>query len=368
MGRDKLMKKRLLKISLIIFLLIGVGFITYIIYGYYKINQLSEMTFEEMLAYTSKDNSDAVITVGIINNGEMTYTVYGENSTILPQKEHIYEIGSITKTFTTSLLAKAISEGIISLEDTIDKYLELPKKDYYPTIKRLLTHSSGYKPHYFEKPMITNFLHGDNDFNGITEDMLLSRVGKINLKDKDYQFEYSNFGMAVLGLVLEAVYDSDFTPLMNDYIKNDLGLFSAKIFYENGDLDNYWKWTEADVYIPVGGILSNITDVMEYAKMHMSGKPKYLSSTHEALAQIDVSNATNEIMGIQMNEVGFGWIIDNVNDIIWHNGATGDYNSYLGFSEEKEIAVLILSNLPPDYRIPATVMGVELLTSELENK
>ena len=85
---------------------------------------------------------------------------------VLPQEEHIYEIGSITKTFTSSLLSKAISEGKVSLDDSIDTYLDLQKKDYYPTIQRLVTHTSGYKGYYLEKPMVSNFLHKENDFNG----------------------------------------------------------------------------------------------------------------------------------------------------------------------------------------------------------
>ena len=55
------------------------------------------------------------------------------------------------------------------------------------------------------------------------------------------------------------------------------------------------------------------------------------------------------------------WIIDNENEIIWHNGGTGDYNSYLGFNAETGTAVVVLSNLPPSYRIPATILGIKLL-------
>jgi CubicO group peptidase (beta-lactamase class C family) len=245
-------KKKILKVILIIFLITAAGFGGYCIYGLYKINQLSKMTFVEMLAYTTKDNKDAAIKVGIIKNGKMTYDVYGENGIILPKEEHIYEIGSVTKTFTASLLWKAISEGRISLDDSIDKYLRLQKKDYYPTIRRLVTHTSGYKGYYFEKPMISNFLHKENDFNGISEKMLLERLGEISLEDSDYSFKYSNFGMATLGSVLEQIYDKDYTPLMNDYISEDLGLKDTKISDGSGDLNSYWKWSESDAYMPAG--------------------------------------------------------------------------------------------------------------------
>jgi CubicO group peptidase (beta-lactamase class C family) len=363
MKKGKWGKKKILIVILIIVLVITAGFGGYFIYGSYKIHKLSTMTFEEMLAYTTKDNNDAFITVGIIQNGKMLYNMYGENGTILPPVEYTYEIGSITKTFTTSLLCKAISEDRISLEDSIDKYLNLPKKNYYPTIKRLVTHTSGYKGYYFEKPMISNFLHGKNDFNGISEEMLIERLGKINLDNHDYTFKYSNFGIAALGAVLEQIYDEDYSTLMNDFIVEDLGLTNTKISDGSGDLRNYWEWSESDAYLPAGALLSNITDMMKYVQIQMFEKPEYLSIAHAALTEVNAATATYEKMGIHIDAVGAGWMIDNENNIIWHNGGTGSYNSYIGFDRENQIAVVILSNLKPNYRIPATVMGVELLTS-----
>ena len=62
-----------------------------------------------------------------------------------------------------------------------------------------------------------------------------------------------------------------------------------------------------------------------------------------------------------MNGIGMAWIVDNQNDIVWHNGGTSYYNSYLGFDTKTGVAVVVLSNLAPSYRIPATVLGVKLL-------
>ena len=73
-----------------------------------------------------------------------------------------------------------------------------------------------------------------------------------------------------------------------------------------------------------------------------------------------------KIMGIHMDEIEMSWIIDSKNNIIWHNGGTGNYNSYLGFNPETGTAVVVLSNLAPNYRVPATVLGVKLLL-ELDN-
>ncbi|MGP6147630.1 serine hydrolase domain-containing protein [Jeotgalibaca sp. A122] len=356
-------KKKMLMVILMIMGFVAAGVGGYIIYGSYKINELSKMTFEEMLDFTVKNNKDAVITVGIIQNGKTTYKVYGENGMELPQEEHIYEIGSVTKTFTTALLFKSISEGKVSLDDSIDEYLDLPEKSYYPTIKRLVTHTSGYKGSYFEMPMVANFLQGKNDFNGISGTMLINRLSKINLNDSDYSYRYSNFGMATLGAVLEQIHEEDYTALMNAFVREDLGLSNTKVSESSGDLDNYWEWSESDAYIPAGGILSTITDMLAYVQTQLSNRLTYLSLAHEPLTDINASSEMYQKMGIHMDAIGAGWMIDNGNNIIWHNGGTGNYNSYVGFDKDNQIGVVILSNLPPKYRIPTTVMGIELLTS-----
>lgn len=342
--------------------LVAVGIGGFFAFSSYQINQIPKMTFWDMLSYTTKNNDKAIITVGIIQNGEVSYTVYGENGTTLEQSEYIYEIGSLTKTFTASLLYKAISEGKINIDDGIDKYLELPEKDYYPTIKRLITHTSGYKGYYFETQMISNFFHGRNDFYGISKEQLIERIGKVDLEDKDYDFNYSNFGLAVVGAVLSEIYQEDYTTLINNYISEELGLRSTKISDGSGDLGNYWDWLDSDAYMPAGALTSTIEDMLEYAQLQMNETPEYLSASHELLAEINATSSSNAKMNIHMDSIGAAWIFDTENNIIWHNGGTDNYNCYLGFDPDKQIAIVILSNLSPNYRIPATVMGVKLLT------
>ncbi len=361
MRKHKWTKRKVLIFLVITILAIIAGIGGYAVYGAHMIDRLAGLTFEEMLAYTTKDNKEAVITVGILRDGEVSYDVFGENGVKLPREEHDYEIGSITKTFTASLLCRAISEGKVGLDDPIDDYLDLPKKDHYPTIRSLVTHTSGYKSYYFETPMISNFFSGVNDFNGITREMLIKRLGKIDLGDRDYPFKYSNFGTATLGAVLEQVYDDNFTALMNSYVVQDLGLTRTTVSRMSGDLGNYWAWSESDAYMPAGALISNIHDMMIYVQMQMAEEPSYLSMAHDALAKANGSSSMNEKMGIRIDSVGIGWMIDDQHKIVWHNGATGNFNSYIGFDKDNGIGVVVLSNLPPRYRIPATVMGIALL-------
>lgn len=323
--------------------------------------KLPELTFAEALSYTTKRNPDAVITVGMIKDGQISYQVYGNGGKKLPNELHTYEIGSLTKTVTAALIVRAITEEKLDPECTIDAYLALPKGNSYPTVNELLTHTSGYEGYYFESPMILNFLVGKNSFCGVTEEMLLDKVGKLSMDRETYDFRYSNFGYAVLGLVLEAVYHTDYTTLANDFLQNGLGLTNTKISTEDGDLGNDWHWNADDAYLSAGGITSNIADMLLYAQMQLENAP-YFAECHESTKTIDAASAFYESMGIRMDEIGLSWIIDRENGIVWHNGGTGYYNSYLGFHAETGTAVVVLSNLSPGDRIPATVLGIKLLS------
>ena len=332
-----------------------------VIYGIIQIRKLADLTFSEALAYTTKNNPNAVITVGIIKNGTASYKVYGENGKELPPELHTYEIGSLTKTFTAALINKAIGEGRINIKDTIDCYLTLPARENYPSIEELLTHTSGYKGYYFESPMVGNFFKGRNDFYGITKDEVLNKTGSLEMEKDSYDFVYSNFGYSVLGLVLENVYDTDYTTLLNEFAQNELGLSATQISDQSGDLGNYWDWKPGDAYIAAGAITSNIEDMLRYTQIQLEDN-SYFRECHYTLKSINASTDRYKSMGIFMDEIGMAWIIDNENGIVWHNGGTGDYNCYLGFKPESGNAVIILSNLSPDYRIPATVLGTKLLS------
>lgn len=351
-------KTLIIIVSIILCVSLAVGGLA--IYAGHQLSILPDLTFKEALAYTTQNNPDAVISVGVIKDGEMSYTVYGKNGEELPADLHTYEIGSLTKTFTAALINQAITLEKINLDNTINSYLSLPDGNQYPTIEELLTHTSGYKGYYFESPMIFNFLTGKNDFYGITKEMLLNKVSKLNMNKDSYDFNYSNFGYAVLGLVLESVYDTDYPTLVNDFAQNKLGLKNTKISQKNGDLANYWDWKNEDAYLSAGAITSDISDMLLYAKMQLENNP-YFSRCHKSLAVVNATSDSNKAMNICIDEVGMAWIIDNENEIIWHNGGTGDYNSYLGFNPETGTAVVVLSNLPPSYRIPATILGIKLL-------
>ena len=377
---------RTLAIVLSLALLVAIGLGIYTWYGQNQLKKLQTMTFEEMIALSTQGRQDARISVGIIRGPETEITVYGENAQVIPitanTPEHTYEIGSITKTFTASMICKALSEGKLSLEEPVSSYLPLEAgataQNTYPTIQQVLTHTAGYPEYYLEWPFVKNFFRGGNPFTGVSQEMILAKAARPNSSSNsnpnsnanananfDQPFLYSNFGYAVLGSVLETVYGKDYETLANEFAADDLGLANTRVSDGTGDLEGYWQWEKGDGYASAGVLVSTISDMVRYTQLHMSNTPAYLELGHEQLVQAEDSNPNYIALGIRINGIGASWMLDDTLGTIWHNGATGEFNSYLAFSPEKQVGVIILANQSPEDRVPATVMGVKLLEQEL---
>jgi len=321
-----------------------------------------DMSFDELLEEALTGKKDACVTVGVLKDGQMSYEVYGEGGKCLGQTKYRYEIGSVTKTMTAALTARAILEGKLQLTDTIDKYLELPAGKVYPTIESLLTHTSGLDEEYYEWSMLPYlFCQAENPLRGITDEIILQEYSNVDLKkEQEYEFGYSNYGFALLGLVLEKAYGADYTNLLNDYLADELAMKDTYVSNGDADFEGNWQWEDGDAYIPAGAVVSNITDMLLYAQAQLGSDP-VLTLCHQPLRQVDASDKWDKMAGLCVDEIGMSWIIDTENGIIWHNGGTGVHSSYLGFCPEKNTAVVVLSNLSQDEDIPATTIGFKKL-------
>lgn len=357
-----------MRMKIIFAVLLIVVFLGLVLFCYkmYQFKKLEKMSSADVINYVTKDNEEIKISIAIIKDGEITYQVYGENGKTLDNTKYDYEIGSISKTFVGLMLSKAIEENKINIKSSISEYLNLDKNKYYPTIERLITHTSGYKSHYLNKQMASNHFRENNDFYGINKDKILKKVKSLILEDKDYKFAYSNFGIGVVGLVLEQVYGKDFVTCMNDFIENELKLKNTKVASCTGNLSGYWNWEKDDGYVPAGAIISNIEEMAQYLKCYMDGEVSYITGTYAQLKAIDANNSFYEKMNIRMDKIGLTWMIDDKNDIVWHNGGTGKFNSYIAFNKERNIGVVVLGNTSPLKKVPMTVIGAYLM-NELKN-
>jgi CubicO group peptidase (beta-lactamase class C family) len=172
-----------------------------------------------------------------------------------------------------------------------------------------------------------------NIYRGIDRADTLKLIEAKPLKNKSYDWEYSNFGIAVLGTVLGEVYHTTFQSLAEDYISG-LGLTKTHIGNGAGDLASYWTWDGGDTFIAAGGLVSTVTDLLKYGRMHLKDSPDYLALSHQVYRTVD-----NE--GFSM---GLGWIIDPETGYLWHNGGTSSCTSFLGVDKKNDTVVVILSN------------------------
>ncbi|MDO4322655.1 MAG: serine hydrolase domain-containing protein [Lachnospiraceae bacterium] len=360
--RKKKILKTILSVFVVVIVIAGVWYGLQVHSAHKLLRRIEDMSSEELLQEALAGKKEARVTVGVIKDGQAAYEVYGPDAAALEQTEYRYEIGSITKTMTAALIAQAIQEEKLSLTDTIDRYLELPAGKVYPTIESLLTHTSGLDGYYFEWSMLPYLVHPEkNPFQGITAEAVVQEYQETKLKEgKEYGFEYSNYGFALLGLMLEQIYDTDYTSLLNKYLQSDLGLKNTYVSNGDADFDGNWIWENDDAYISAGAVVSDITDMLLYAEAQLGGDPM-LTMCHQALKQVNAADKWERMGGFGINEIGMSWMIDQENGIIWHNGATGMHTSYLGFCPEKNTAVVVLSNLSQNEDIETTTIGFKKL-------
>jgi len=191
-----------------------------------------------------------------------------------------YRIGSITKTFTAVLTLKAVEEGKLSLDQTLDNYYPTIGNADKITIEHLLLHRSGIHNHLdevvnsnrhtepiTEKEMIEVIIKGGNDFAPGTKTA------------------YSNPNYILLTFILEKIYQKPYSKLLEEKITQPLGLkntyYGGKINVSNGECHSYafvnknWELAPAfDVsqVLGAGAITSTPTDIVKFSHALFSGK------------------------------------------------------------------------------------------------
>ena len=180
------------------------------------------------------DNGYAVgIVVGVLDSNDTEFYDYGTlayNSNQTVNENTIFEIGSITKVFTTLILADMVVRGELSLDDPIEEYLpdvKVPARNGKKiTLKDLTTHTSGLPR------MPDNFAPEDwsNPYVDYTVKNLYEFLSNYTLtRDIGAQFEYSNLGMGLLGHILALRSDTTFEELVKSRICDELGLEDTTI-------------------------------------------------------------------------------------------------------------------------------------------
>lgn len=338
--------------------------------------KISDKTLR-LIKKTCRGKKHLRLTIGYLIDDNSVIKIYKENGELNSSKKYHYEIGSITKTFTVSLLSKYIFENKMSLNDSIHKYIEeLKGNGYYPTLLRLATHSSGFserlplnKREYFN--LILNLITGGDDFNrnnplNMDFNKMKILIERNKLKEVDYSCEYSNFGISLIGYGLGIVSGRGYWDIMNDFLYNELGLSETYLGTSNNNLHGYnrknndcgnWKWNKENLISPAGAISSTADDLLKYAKINIYEDKPYLSLCHKKHGN-----------GTKKYDMGLGWmLLKKNNNVILHGGGTGCFSSFLGIDKEKKVASVVLANYQLGRNDDENI-GISLLESLQKSK
>jgi CubicO group peptidase (beta-lactamase class C family) len=292
------------------------------------------------------------MSIGVLINGKAVFYGYGETekgNRQLPNEHTIFGIGSITKTFTGTLLACAVLDGKINLDDPVNKYMpdSIPPLEYQGipvTIRTMANHTSGIP----RMPSNLNPKDTLNPFRDYDDNDLFSfyKNFKIQRKPGD-TYEYSNLAAATLGVILERIYNRSFESLIVEKIANPLGMNDTRQFIKSGDSLRLAKGYGPN-YTPVpeweykslagsGSILSTVADLLKFAAANMSGAPSGLNEAMQLTHQ--------QIFKDGADGVGMLWdVIGLHHEIIDHNGRVGGFTSFLIIDLKRLVAVVLLSN------------------------
>lgn len=301
--------------------------------------------------YTSTFPDSTQLSIGFINNGEIEYAGYikiKDNLIPIVNKNAVFEIGSITKVFTSTLLAQIITNGKTNLNEPIENLLSitLNSSDFDNskiTLKNLSNHTSGLPemPENYEDFSNDSLTEKIYDIN-ILEDYLKKRLTLINEPGKE--FLYSNLGYAILGYLIEKIENSQYEKLLQQFICENYKLESTttqyikvrdKIVEGKNSTGNTIDNKELGVFKSTGGIKSSIVDLV-----------KFINANFEKDSLLEYQRKETYRWG--NSGMALGWQITNIGsncDWYFHNGKMDGYSSSLFMDVPSKTAVVILSNL-----------------------
>lgn len=296
------------------------------------------------------------IEVGYIApNGDVSFISDGvlNSKTGKPvNKNSIFEIGSISKVFTSLALAEILEKKGIDLNTSAEKLLpagyKLPEyKGEKITVRQLVTHTSGLPR------MPSNFPSGlSNPYARYTAKELKSFLSSYKLtRAPGTKFQYSNLGMALAGLILENETGESYGRSIKELITNPLHMNSTMIniprddsarfatAYRYGSEVSHW---DLNIFDGAGGLRSSCADLVRFLKAEMG---LYKSKLYPSMKKTQVSLYNIKNHGKQLDGIGMSWLYSTSRDtVIWHDGETGGFISFLGFNAQNGSGVVVLSN------------------------
>ena len=320
------------------------------------VEPLSEPQIRRLVEKFVDDDRQSVGVVAGMTGAEGRVVVgYGRLSAgdpTRPDGDTVFEIGSVTKVFTSTVLADLVSRGELRLDTTVQSLLgdeaRMPAAEGVEiTLGHLATHSSGL-------PRLPDNLDPEdpaNPYADYTVDDLYAFLSSHELdRDIGETAEYSNVGYGLLGHALALREGTDFETLVVERILEPLQMPDTAVELtpalrerlaagHDGRLEPAANW-DLPALGGAGALRSTVNDLLTFLEANLGLRE---SSLGEAMELARMPQRRDHALGM---DIGLGWIIAEEGDrqLVWHNGATGGYASFIGFDVEAGEGIVVLSN------------------------
>lgn len=303
---------------------------------------------DSIISDNYKKNPEVGISVGFINNNEEYYTAYGNlnaESQVKINKNSIFEIASITKILTSNLIAQAVLEHKLKLDDYIDGFL--PKEYVLQQnlrnkikISDLASHQSGLPDIDFAKLIE---IDPQQPVSNVTQSTLTSIINNCS-ELKDYgKYRYSTIGYTLLGQILEKVYGKSYDEIirakmikplhMNNTLTKDFNVKNITTAHNpNGGIQEFFKW---NITAPAGLVKSNASDMVTFLKAVLN-KETTIGKAAIITEKMVYKDEKRE-MGLGLNIV-----TDDKNTIYMKSGDSMGQSSIICYNRNKKWGIIIL--------------------------
>jgi len=313
------------------------------------------------------------VAIGIYYKGKEFTAGFGITSVEHPlpvTADTLFQTGSISKTFTGTMIMMLVEQGKVDLDAPVRKYIKdfrvqdesVSKK---VTVRHLLTHMGGWVGDYFN-----NFGDGDDSLEKMVKDM--AKLPQI--QPFDTIWSYNNTGFNVAARIIEIVTKKPYEQAAQEMIFDPLGL-DMTFFYPSdllfthrfvvghqkvkGKVQVARPWAIGRAGNGVGGVVSTVRELLKYARFHMSnGRNNVI--TGKSLRAMRVKQVSAGPRG----DMGITWFIRDVEKfkVYAHGGATKGQQAYFFYIPKSDFACAILTNSDDGGILTAGIFGLVLLT------
>jgi D-alanyl-D-alanine-carboxypeptidase/D-alanyl-D-alanine-endopeptidase len=297
------------------------------------------------------------VALGVCRQGRAWTFVRGRirsTQPVPPDSRTIFEIGSITKVFTATLLAEMAEERLVALDDPVQRYLPddvvLPTRGRSIRLADLATQTSGL-PRLPAGLLRKSLRERQNPYARFTTADLDRAILSARLKnDPGEKLRYSNFGFGLLGYVLALRMGQTYEQLVRARICEPLGLADTGISIPAQGLSRFADGhNRRGRHVPhwdlaalagAGGLRSTVADLLRFLDLQLTEPATRLGraawATHRPRAR----------RGRLVQALG--WVGQPLRrssrQALWHNGGTGGFRSFVGFVGDSGTGVVVLSN------------------------